>query len=75
MDTNKTLIARKLEALGVTVLETRSIRDDPNNLRKVLEEIAPKADIVIVTGGLGPTRDDITVRTVSRIIKSSAYLT
>ncbi len=60
VDTNKALLAERL--LGVDV-ETRfqtTVGDDPEEMADALRRAAARADVVLVSGGLGPTRDDLT---------------
>jgi nicotinamide-nucleotide amidase len=60
VDSNSAYIAQKLEESGVAVSRHHSIGDDIPSMVSVLREIASRADISIVTGGLGPTSDDLT---------------
>jgi len=59
-DTNTTDIARALDAVGVEVGESVSVGDDVAALRRHLERCSAEYDLVVVTGGLGPTHDDVT---------------
>lgn len=60
VDTNSAIIAEKLEETGVAVQRHTCAGDDPQVLAAIIEEISDRADICVVTGGLGPTTDDIT---------------
>lgn len=60
VDTNSYYIAGHLDKLGVKVVRQTSVRDEKNPIAKALKEADGKSDLVIVTGGLGPTKDDIT---------------
>ena len=60
MDTNSAWIARQLNAVGITVARRVSVGDDAQAIRKMLDEESQYADLVLMTGGLGPTSDDIT---------------
>ncbi len=62
VDRNSSYIADKLEELGVAVSRHICVGDDLAQTRAVLRETADRADIAIVTGGLGPTVDDLTTR-------------
>ncbi len=63
-DTNSKWIAERLNEIGVSVYQITSIQDDKEHILKALAEAEANADIVIVTGGLGPTKDDITKHTL-----------
>ena len=60
VDRNSAYIAEKIENLGVTVSRHICVGDDLAQIRALLRETAGRADIAIVTGGLGPTVDDLT---------------
>ncbi len=60
VDTNSAYIAERLELAGVSVARHDCVGDDLEILGAVFREIAPRVDIAIVTGGLGPTSDDLT---------------
>ncbi len=59
-DTNSTWLADKLYHSGFEVNEIRSIKDKNEDIQKTLKDVIPKNNLVIITGGLGPTNDDIT---------------
>jgi len=63
VDTNSAFIGKELNKIGVDVHQISSIRDDKQHILAALSEAESRADIVIVTGGLGPTKDDITKHT------------
>lgn len=60
VDTNSAWMAKQLNAIGVDIGQITSIRDARPNILESLHEATKRADIIIMTGGLGPTRDDIT---------------
>lgn len=62
VDTNSAFIAARLLAVGLHVTRHTAVGDDAPRLRDLLVEIGDHADIAVVTGGLGPTVDDITAR-------------
>ncbi len=64
VDTNSTYISKELNKIGVSVYQITSVQDDKEHIIKALKEAEENADIVIVTGGLGPTKDDITKHTL-----------
>jgi nicotinamide-nucleotide amidase len=60
VDTNTSEIALALEGAGVRVVEAVSVGDDRGALASALRRLAASCDLVVVTGGLGPTHDDVT---------------
>ncbi|WP_299888412.1 CinA family nicotinamide mononucleotide deamidase-related protein [uncultured Lacinutrix sp.] len=66
VDTNSAFIGKILNSIGVSVYQITSIQDDEAHILKALTEAENNADIVIITGGLGPTKDDITKHTISK---------
>ncbi len=64
IDTNSAFIAKALNKIGVSVYQITSIQDDREHILKALKEAEYNAEIIIVTGGLGPTKDDITKKTI-----------
>ena len=67
VDTNSSAIARGLNAIGVKVLRMVSISDDNTDIKQSLKSLLHDNDIVIVTGGLGPTKDDITKKALGEL--------
>lgn len=64
LDTNSAFIAKKLNDIGISVYQITSIQDDEKHILNAFHEAESRADIVVVTGGLGPTKDDITKHTI-----------
>ncbi|MGB5654411.1 MAG: competence/damage-inducible protein A [Robiginitalea sp.] len=60
VDTNSAFIASELHKTGISVFQISSVQDERNHILTALKEAESRADLVIITGGLGPTRDDIT---------------
>ena len=63
VDTNSSYIAKALDKIGIATYEMFSISDDKQHILNTLFHLQNKVDVVIVTGGLGPTKDDITKKT------------
>ena len=63
VDTNSAFIAKELNKIGVSVYQITSVQDDGEHILQALTDAKSRAQIVIVTGGLGPTKDDITKHT------------
>lgn len=60
IDTNSAFISQQLNKIGVQVYQITSIQDDRTHILTALEEAKNRVQLVLVTGGLGPTKDDIT---------------
>lgn len=73
VDTNSSHISRALNSLGIKVSRMVSIGDDHSEIISSLEEELRRNDIVIVTGGLGPTKDDITKHALAELSGASGY--
>ncbi|MBK0381748.1 competence/damage-inducible protein A [Pedobacter sp. SD-b] len=70
VDSNSAWMATQLNAIGIKVKQITSISDDANHILKALKAAESRADIVLITGGLGPTKDDITKKTMARYLGS-----
>jgi nicotinamide-nucleotide amidase len=65
VDTNSAWIGQKLNEIGISIKQISSISDDRNDILSTLRAAVNRADLVIITGGLGPTKDDITKKTLA----------
>ncbi len=65
-DTNSTFICEKLSERGIRVIRKTTVGDVENEMMRAFEEAEKRADIVIITGGLGPTKDDLTKPLLAR---------
>ncbi|WP_306352946.1 CinA family nicotinamide mononucleotide deamidase-related protein [Flavobacterium sp. '19STA2R22 D10 B1'] len=63
VDTNSGYIAKALNNIGIDVHEMISIQDDKQHILDTLASLQNNVEVVIITGGLGPTKDDITKKT------------
>ena len=63
VDTNSGFIAKSLDKIGVEIHEMISISDNKNHILETFSKLQNQVDLVIITGGLGPTKDDITKHT------------
>ncbi len=63
VDTNSAYISKELNRIGVKVYQITSVQDDKDHILQAFEDAKKHADLVIITGGLGPTKDDITKQT------------
>lgn len=66
VDTNSAHIAQALKEIGLLGVRHSCVGDDMNHLVSTLQEIAIRADVAVVTGGLGPTTDDITAEAAAK---------
>ncbi|MBT9189709.1 competence/damage-inducible protein A [Zobellia russellii] len=64
VDTNSVFISKELNKIGVSVYQITSIQDDREHILQALEDAKKRVQVVIITGGLGPTKDDITKHTL-----------
>ena len=60
VDTNSTFMAHELNKIGVEIFQVTSVHDDADHIRRAVNESLTRVELVITTGGLGPTKDDIT---------------
>ena len=65
VDTNSAWIGTQLNLAGIKVKQISSVSDDSDHILKALKEAESRADIILITGGLGPTKDDITKKTLA----------
>jgi len=65
VDSNKALIAQRLLELDLECHYQASVRDNPADMREAFEQAVRRSDLVIVSGGLGPTRDDVTTEVLA----------
>lgn len=63
VDTNSAFIAKSLDRIGVEVAEMLSISDNKKHILDTFAQLQNSVDVVIITGGLGPTKDDVTKKT------------
>lgn len=70
VDTNSVSIAKKLNAIGITIAEKLSIGDTREAIISTIDRALKATDILVITGGLGPTKDDITKHTLAQIFHS-----
>src|SRR6476620_404403 len=65
VNTNSVWIAQQLNLAGIRVVHMSSVADDESAILKAFDDALQRADFVFITGGLGPTKDDITKKTVA----------
>lgn len=74
LNTNVQYLSRKLNNMGFDVLYHTTVGDNPERMHAVLECAMQRADIIITSGGLGPTRGDITKEMVMEVCRTESYL-
>lgn len=75
VDTNSTFISKALNSIGVKVAEIVSIADSSEEIIQTLNRLTTQYKIVILTGGLGPTKDDITKKSIATFFKCDQFIT
>jgi nicotinamide-nucleotide amidase len=68
VNTNASWLAAELTALGFNVPETVTIDDDPARIAQALTRLAERNQVIVATGGLGPTTDDLTTAAVAQAL-------
>ena len=74
VDTNSQWIGTELNKIGVSVYQISSVQDEKQHILNALKEAESRVDIVLITGGLGPTKDDITKHTIAEYFKDTLLL-
>ena len=74
VDTNSAWMAERLNNAGISVYQITSVSDTESHIINALNEAGQRADIVLITGGLGPTSDDITKETLASYFKTDMVL-
>ncbi|MDP6043615.1 MAG: CinA family nicotinamide mononucleotide deamidase-related protein [Dehalococcoidales bacterium] len=69
VDTNTPFLANQLSLLGIDLFFTSAVGDNPGRLSGALRQAWERSDVIITTGGLGPTQDDITRETIAGLFK------
>lgn len=67
VNTDTAIVARELSTIGINVLHCATVGDNPGRLEEAVRQALSRSDILITTGGLGPTGDDLTKETVARV--------
>jgi len=74
LNTNACFLAKELAHHGIDVYRQTTVGDNPNRILQAFEEASGRADILITSGGLGPTEDDVTMRCLSQFTGRLLYL-
>jgi len=73
-DTNTQWMSAGLSKIGIRTIRKSSVGDNEKQILQILKEAESRADIILITGGLGPTKDDITKKTLARYFGSGLVL-
>lgn len=74
VNTNAAFLSQELAALGINVYHHVVVGDNAKRLEAVLEQAEKRSDLIILTGGLGPTKDDMTKQTVAAHLKKKLVI-
>ena len=69
VDTNSAFIGQRLTQLGIEVNFRTSVGDDIEKIKQAIGYARSRADLIITTGGLGPTNDDLTKKAIVKVFK------
>jgi len=69
VDTNSSYIAKRLAENGIELVQTSTVGDDLRRMKEVIREATDRSQIVITTGGIGPTEDDLTREAVAEVFQ------
>jgi len=69
IDTNSSYIAKRLAENGIELVQTATVGDDLQQMKEVIREAAKRSQIVITTGGIGPTEDDLTREVIAEVFQ------
>lgn len=65
INTNASYLSKKLASMGIDCFYQTTVGDNPDRIKKALDIAVKRADVIVFTGGLGPTDDDLTVQTIA----------
>ncbi|WP_026464124.1 competence/damage-inducible protein A [Adhaeribacter aquaticus] len=74
VDTNSAWMGAELSKIGIKVRQITSVSDNPDHIIRILNEVKAKTSIILITGGLGPTKDDLTKHTLCQFFKTELQL-
>ncbi|CAN5726388.1 competence/damage-inducible protein A [soil metagenome] len=74
VDTNSAWMGAELGKIGIKIKQITSISDDESHILRALDEACTRADVILITGGLGPTKDDLTKKALTRYFHTELVL-
>ena len=69
VDTNTSYIAKRLAENGIELVQTSTVGDNLQRMEEVIREAINRSQIVITTGGIGPTEDDLTREAIAEVFQ------
>src|SRR4030042_1672523 len=69
VDTNSSFIAKRLAENGIELIQTTTVGDDLRRMKEVIKEATNRSQIVLTTGGIGPTEDDLTREAIAEVFQ------
>src|SRR5215472_5529230 len=73
-DTNATYLAQSLAALGIDLYYVSQVGDNQERVVETLQRAWERSDLIIMTGGLGPTEDDLTRESISALLGETMHI-
>ncbi|KAA5539360.1 competence/damage-inducible protein A [Adhaeribacter rhizoryzae] len=74
VDTNSAWLGTELAKIGIKVRQITSISDNTEHILKTLDDVKTQSDVILITGGLGPTKDDLTKHTLCKYFNTQLIL-
>ncbi|MGV3588840.1 MAG: competence/damage-inducible protein A [Adhaeribacter sp.] len=74
VDTNSAWLGTELARIGIKVRQITSISDNTEHILKTLDDVKTQSDVILITGGLGPTKDDLTKHTLCKYFNTQLIL-
>ncbi|RRO24041.1 competence/damage-inducible protein A [Flavobacteriaceae bacterium 14752] len=74
IDTNSAFLGQQFNKIGIEIIQITSIKDEQDIILEALKDAETRADIIITTGGLGPTKDDLTKHTLCKYFNDELVL-
>lgn len=74
VDTNSAWMGAELGKIGIKIKQITSISDEEDHILRALDEASTRADVILITGGLGPTKDDLTKKALTRYFNTGLVL-
>ncbi len=71
VDTNSVFISKELNKIGIEVYQITSVQDERDHILNALADAEKRVDVILITGGLGPTKDDITKHTLAHYFEDT----